>query len=239
MSGLTEWIDEKEFASWIIAGIQNANTEFENSTRGYWISDSGVEALVQVRVYDEVNSHLKHRNLAVAIEPHFSYMFGDHPELGHRIDNIKNKKPDILIWSENWKPRSGFFCLGEIKRKWTKTDLNKDLSKCISYLFDSRAVILCFFGCMIAFDSKSSRLKDIERAKIKFDKDVKEIFAGKVAEYSEGKGSSRRLEVKCHFGDQISPNRKIAWNEHVDEENYDRWIGAPAVVLIYQKGAFP
>lgn len=114
-------------------GIDVANKTYDKWSNGLWLSDSGIENLLSVKVAEEIVKDKESLNLmkgeSIRLETTFKEIeeYSNAPKKkGPKLDILKpNHRADITLWHKN----ETIAAIIEIKRCWNKRTCGNDLER--------------------------------------------------------------------------------------------------------------
>ena len=112
----------------ILQGVRKANVDYEQWSRGWWVSDSGVEGLMVASIARKLNSKLS-EDESLLLECPFQYVRerseANQPP-GRRPKTVAGKKrADVVLFDGKYRPT----WVVEVKRKWDQGPCFKDLER--------------------------------------------------------------------------------------------------------------
>ena len=115
-----------EIENALLEGVQDANRKYERWSRGWWLTDSGVESHMASTIAGKLH-WVAGEMESVAMEMHF----GDIKDWSNakpdppRLTEKAGYRADIVMLARNWRP----VCVIEVKRTWKKTTCFEDLER--------------------------------------------------------------------------------------------------------------
>lgn len=176
--------DTDHVAHAILKGIKKANKKYETWTEGSWLSDAGIENMMQVYVAESCYSAVASEGLQVHVEASFAFFF----------DRDDTRRADIAITDEEYVPRF----IVELKRSngghWRDVDKFKDLL--IRLKTPSRnGLRAVYWGLFVPwkYSHQCKSLKSAEeRAKSKFE----ELATHRLLNISWTRGYLGRIDIE-------------------------------------------
>jgi len=121
-------ITKDDIIAAIHEGIEHANTKYEEWSKGYWITDSGIESLMTICIANTVRGYqAQHESIMMEVPlKHIMKESRAQPTPGQKPATIKgNKRADIVLFNGQKNP----ICIIELKRLWNKSECFKDLKR--------------------------------------------------------------------------------------------------------------
>lgn len=177
-----------------IKGIEKGQRTYEKISGGDWVWDAA-EYWLTVNVAMSVAHTVGHGLVTVEHKSNDAFeQSGRHP--GRPIQNVQNKKLDVLIWFKNGVPRAPI----EIKSTNRKGLIVKDVERVRNILSQSNMK----FGVVAYYCSRGHVDKTAKES-------VKE-YAQNVKEVCQGVGKSKKHNYKISsFRSNIHGNDRNAW----------------------------
>ena len=113
----------------ILKGVHSANVEYEKWSRGWWVTDSGVEGHVVSSVSRSLSKVVFAEEGSLAIEVPFRYIqewSGANRPRGRPREALRGRRrADIVVFDRSERP----ICVVEVKRYWARTTCFADLER--------------------------------------------------------------------------------------------------------------
>jgi len=191
-----------------LSAMSKANADFTRASRGYWVTDSGVESYLQARIFDTLAEAVADRpEVSVVMEMQMSYL------LATATDD--RQRPDVALRLEAPRRLTPI----EVKRYWQGESGGADMRKLTDWIDAHPEIDRGLFACILHHDPSARKYADLAAVHRAFE-DAASAAAG-----------AARLKVRCEVGGEVATGREGVWVEITEYNNYDDWRLRPAVAL--------